>query len=394
MTTVAPVAPPATARRNLGTAIEALERWTSSRDWIGPDPYDGLNAERMAGLLKRSTLGRRVVTQAVKRSPLDLRPLFGIRPAPSSAALAHFASSYSIGALADADKLERVLGTMLDLRCEGTSGLSFGYPFDVQTRVFFYPRGAPNTIATAFAGGALLDAHAATGDERWLAHARRAGQFFVEEVPQTETNGGAFFGYLVGDRTPIHNANLLVCALLARLGEATGSADLLSRAREGVAYTLAHQRDDGSWPYGEQPGLEWVDNFHTGYVLESLLRCASAGVPVDSARLDAGLRHYRDDLFLADGTPKYMPSSLWPVDIQCVAQGIQTFALAAQHDPAYAKVAWRVFGYAMRRMRRADGAFVFQRSRFWLNPAPHVRWGQAPMQHALAHLSLLDEEGP
>jgi hypothetical protein len=391
LTAEAPAAAPAARQRELLDVLRALDAWTSERGWAGTDPYDGLNATRLATPLHRSAIGRRLLTQIVKRSPIDLRPPLGIKPVPSAAALAHFASSYAIGQFlapeVAAAKLERSLHAMLELRCESHSGLAFGYPFDVQTRVFFYPRGAPNTIATAFAGGALLDAYAATGEERWLGHAEDVGAFFVDEVPQTSARGGAFFGYLVGDRTPIHNANLLVCALLARLGAVLSRADLVDRATEGVAYTLAHQREDGSWPYGEGASLGWVDNFHTGYVLESLLRCAGAGIELDHGCLDRGLRYYRDSLFLADGTPRYTPDSIYPVDIQCVAQGIQTFSLAAGSRPEYEAAAGIAFGYGVRRMRRRDGAFAFQRRRLWANRTPHMRWCEAPMQHALAHLS-------
>jgi hypothetical protein len=375
--------------------LRRLEAWTSSRNWVGSDPYDGLNARRLVGAARRSLVGRRAITQIVKRSPVDLRRPLGIAPTASAAAMAHFASSYALGgfltAELEASKLERTLDALLAERCHGPAGLSFGYPFDVQTGVFFYPRGAPNTIASAFAGGAFLDAHSRTGEKRWLRHAEEVGVFFVEEVPQTRTDAGAYFGYLVGDRTPIHNANMLVCALLARLGEALGCADLTQRAAEGARYTLAHQRDDGSWPYGEGTGLGWVDGFHTGYVLESLLRCADAGIDIESGALDRGLGFYREALFCDDGTPKYKPDSVHPVDIQCVAQGIQTFALAAARAPAFEAAAHLVLGFARRKMLRRDGAFVFQRRRLWVNRAPHMRWAEAPMQHALAHLLALRE---
>ena len=112
--------------------------------------------------------------------------------------------------------------------------------------------------------------------------------------------------------------------------------------------------------------------------------CASAshaGVSRASHEaLDRGLAFYRRALFLDDGTPKYTTHSTFPIDIQCVAQGIQTFALAG--DPW----ALTVFRFALQRMRRPDGAFAFQRRRLWRNVATHVRWGQAPMLLALAHL--------
>ena len=375
-------------------SLRALERWGSERDWTGTDPYDGLNATRLVGPLRASTAGRRVVTQIVKRSPLDPRPLLGIPPGRSAAAVAHVVSSYALDGFLPEDealaKLRRSLELLDELRCAGFEEPCWGYHFDVQTRVFFYPRGAPNTIATAFAGFALLDAHERTGDELLLRRAEGAGDFFIRHVPQTPAPGGAYFGYLVGDRTPIHNANMLVCALLARLHFRLGRKDFGEAANRGVAYTVARQRADGSWPYAERPGLDWVDNYHTGYVLDCLLTCA--GLPAaDDDALARGLDYYRRALFLADGTPKYTSTSLYPIDIQCVAQGIQTAALAAHRDARLRNLAWRVFDYAERRMRRRDGAFFFQRRRVWTNRIAHVRWGAAPMLLALTHLLRISE---
>jgi hypothetical protein len=378
-------------RERAGDALRAIDAWGTARGWRGSDPYDGLAATRLAGPLRRSALGMRVLMQAVKRSPVNLRPLLGIPPGLSAAALAHVASAYATGGFLGDDALERerldeVLGKLLARRVERFDEPCWSYEWDVQTRVFFYPGTDPNTIATAFAGFALLDAWERTGADDALELASGVADFFLRHVPRTKARGGAYFGYLVGDTTPIHNANALVCALLARVGAAADRPDCGEAAASGVGHLLAHQRDDGSWPYGERPHLGWVDNFHTGYVLESLIACRAAGLGVDvEAALDRGLEHYRRDLFLADGTPKYTPGSTFPIDAQCVAQAIQTFARAGMLDDA-----WRVWGFADRRMRRRDGLFVFQRRRLWANRAPHVRWVEAPMMLALARLLEAD----
>jgi polysaccharide biosynthesis protein VpsJ len=338
----------------------------------------------------RTRRGRQVVTQVVKRSFVDLRPLLGIGPGVSSVTAAHVLAAYSRNGFLPDEHAEagRAAATndLEALRIERGVNSAWGYHFDVQTRVFFYPEGAPNTIATSFAGLALLEAHRRTGDARALELAVAAGDFFLAEVPQTPGPAGAFFGYLVGDRTPIHNANMLACALLAELSAATGRHEFAARAAEGVAYTIAHQREDGSWPYGENANLGWVDGFHSGYVLEALLRCRAAGITVVDDAVERGLAFYLDRLFLPDGTPKYKPDSTYPIDIQCVAQGIQTLALAGEHDPRMRDAAWRVAGYGIREMRRPDGAFAFQRRRLWTNRTPHMRWGAAPMLLALAIL--------
>lgn len=384
------VHPDPTRRAALQEALFALERWGRARRWTGSDPYDGLNATRLVGPLKGTPLGRRLLTQLVKRSPVDLRRLLGIPAGTSAAAIAHVVSSYALGAIPGDEgrsRLREALSTLEDLRCADFAEPCWGYHFDVQTRVFFYPANSPNTIATAFAGMALLDAYEATGEERLLELAHGAGDFFLAHVPQTDDGEGAYFGYLVGDRTPIHNANTLVCTLLARLARQTGRQDMRTAAEEGLRWTVARQRADGSWPYGEQPHLAWVDNFHTGYVLDSLMLCGRAGVQVDSdAALELGLDYYRRELFDDDGAPRYMPRSLYPIDAQCVAQAIKTMALASELDGGYGEFAWTVFDFAVDRMRKRDGSYLFQRRRWWANAAPHVRWMAAPMLEAFTVL--------
>jgi hypothetical protein len=373
-------------------AALSLERWGSSRGWRGPDPYDALNARRLPGLSSRSPLALRVATQAVKRSPLNLRPLLGIPNGLSAATLAHVISAYARnGFMAEAEsqtQLDRCVASLAGLRCVTFSEPCWGYHFDVQTRVFFYPRTSPNTIATAFAGLALLDAYELAGVDQALELAVGAGDFFIRHVPQTQTSGGAYFGYLPGDRTPIHNANMLACALLARLARVTGRTDIADAAQAGVAYTVAHQRSDGSWLYGEQPHLGWVDGFHTGYVLDCLLDCAQTAVGGAGAERawSRGLAFYAGNLIEPDGTPRATVQSRYPVDGQSAAQAIQTLSRGASLQPELAARRWDVLRYVVRRMRRRDGSFAFQRERLWTNRTAHPRWVEAPMLAALTHL--------
>lgn len=342
--------------------------------------------------LRASPLALRVLTQAVKRSPLNLRPVLGIPAGLSAATLAHALSAYARnGFLFDADAQAKVrfcLDGLTALRCRRFSEPCWSYHFDVQTRVFFYPRTAPNTIATAFAGLGLLDAHELAGDGDAAELALGAGEFFVRHIPQTAGESGAFFGYLAGDRTPIHNASLLICALLARLGRRFAREEFTAAATAGVQYAVACQRPDGSWPYGERPHLNWVDGFHTGYVLDSLLSCIEVGIGGAAAQeaWRRGLRFYAERLIDGDGAPRYQPHSRYPIDGQCVAQAIQTLSRAAPREPEPAEERWRVFAYAQSQLARRDGAFAFQRERFWINRTAHPRWVQAPMLEALTHL--------
>ncbi|MGV1048309.1 MAG: glycosyltransferase [Solirubrobacterales bacterium] len=390
-----PAGPEPDRHQRLREAILLLEDYGNRSGWVGTDPYDGLNATRFTALPRRSALGRRLLTQAVKRSPLDLRPLLGIPPTRNAATVAWAVSAYARGSFLPAelrrDRLEQATRLLVSMRLPDWEDPCWSYPFGIQTRVLYYPSTAPNTIATAFAGIALLDAYEASGEPRLLELARGVGRFFARNVPQTEDPPGARFGYLVGDASPIHNSNTHVCALLARL-LAHGDEHYREAIGAGLTWTLERQRPDGSWPYGERADLEWVDNFHTGYVLDALRTCADAGV--DERAEPAwrrGLEFWRANLFGADGTPRYYSTETYPIDAQSAAQGIQTLAIAAPHDPDCLEQAWRVFEWMQANMRRPDGLYCFQRRRHWVNRVPHIRWAETCMLLGLAHLLAAEE---
>jgi hypothetical protein len=383
-------------RDDLQATIRRLVTHGESSDWLGPDPYEAMNATRIVGPLKRTPMGRRLLLQLVKRSPLNLRPVLGITPTPNSATAAFVVAAYAKGGTPetdDAGKLRAAVDRLLALRSPQFDEPCWGYQFATQSRVVFYDKFEPSTVATTVAALALLDAYDRLGEDRMLEAAAGAGRFFLRHVPQTGDEPGAYFGYLVDDRTPIHNSNVHACSVLARLTTHVDEPSWREAARRGVQWTLARQRPDGSWPYGEQDNLAWVDNFHTAYVLESLRICADAGL--DDRIEDAwkrGLDYFRERLFLADGTPKYYSDETYPIDGQCVAEAIRTLAIASRHEPDCLDHAWQVFGWALEHMRRRDGLFYFQRRRHWVNPVPHMRWVQAPMLGALLELREADAE--
>lgn len=372
-------------------AARSLDAWGWARNWQGSDPYDGLNTSRLLTPLKGSWRGRQALMQVVKRSPVNLRPALGVRSGPNAAALAWVLSAYAAADLHPANEQRQrqteILTRLLDLRLAGWDDPCWGYHYDMQSRFLHYTSTTPNVIATSFAAGALLDLYERDVDADLLDLAEGAGRFLVASITQTSDPPGAYFGYHVGDASPVHNANLHVAAVLARIAAHTGNAKWMAAAREGAVWSLARQRDDGSWPYGELSNLGWVDGFHTGYVLDSLQTCWDAGMDLDlEGPWRKGLAYWRSRMFLPDGTPRYFSTSTYPIDAQSVAQGMQTLARAAAHDPSCLEDTQRVFAYSQRCMRRRDGAYFFQRRRFWVNRVPHVRGANAEMLLGFARL--------
>src|ERR1044071_6701220 len=80
---------PQSATQQLGDqAIKKLLRWFRGESWMGYDPYDGFSAPVARWWPMRNRPARTALTQLVKRSPVNLRPLLGIRKAANPKGLA------------------------------------------------------------------------------------------------------------------------------------------------------------------------------------------------------------------------------------------------------------------------------------------------------------------
>jgi hypothetical protein len=393
----APRAPEPLAPSNapLPDALARIRAWGEARDWRGYDPYDALNSPLSVPLSLGTVLGRRLLTQAVKLSPFNLRPALGIRREWNAKALALVASGYARLAAAEGDDsagraAKRWLDWLEQRHGGGGAGMAWGYSFEVQTRVFRYARETPNTIATSFAAHAFMDAWELLGDARREAPVRAAVRFLVERM-RRERGGEAYFAYLPDRDELVHNANLLACAVLARAGRLTDDRSLVESAVAAVETSLAAQRPDGSWPYSDTPGHDWVDNFHTAYVLDSLAECART-LPETAQALGRGVDYWETELFLPDGTPKYFPDRLLPVDAHCYATAIDTWLALADHRADVLERAERQARLLVDRMLDESGYVHFQRRRLWTSRVPYVRWSTAPSFRALAGLLLARSE--
>jgi hypothetical protein len=369
---------------DLAAAVARIRKWGETREWRGYDPYDALNSPAAPALTLGTALGRRVVTQAVKRSPVNLRPVLGIRPAWNAKALGIVASAYArLAAAGDASARPASLRILETLEAQGPG---WGYHFDVQTRFFRYAAGTPNTIATTFVAQAFLDAHELIGDERSGETALRAARFLVEKM-LVHGGRGAHFRYLEREDELVHNANLLACAVLARTARCLDAPDLVDCAAEALSTSLGAQRPDGAWPYSAGDAHGWVDNFHTGYVLESLSECALL-VPGAGEQLDRGFDYWERTLFLEDGTPKYFDNRTLPLDAHNYAQAIETWLAVADRRRGALEHARRTAEMLIRDFLADDGHVRFQHGRWWSIGTPFVRWTTAPSFRALARLIL------
>ena len=317
-----------------------------------------------------------------------------MKPAPNAKALALALSAYATpagGELSEAARfrlgLQRQLEDMNLLR----DGAAWGYHFDAQTRHLFYARDTPNAIATCFVVEALCDSFGAWGETTHRELALRARPFLLSLLADAPGHG-PFFAYVASGSELIHNANVLVCGTLARLHALEPDPEAEHAAREAVATTLALQRADGLWPYGEADNLRWADNFHTAYILDGLARMRSEFGIADDA-LDRCLRAWRESFFEPDGWARYVTDHRFPLEAHSCASAIDLLGRLAAEDPGHEDweeliaMASRIADSAIRELWISERSrFAFRRTARGLNKREFMRWTNAPMFRALARL--------
>lgn len=373
-------------------SIARLERWVEAHEYKGHEPFDGLSSP-LSSLTFGNQLLQRLLQQLVRQSPINLRPLLGIKPLESTKGRGYMASGYLI-LLQHTGKPEyrrravACLDWLIRNRSPLYSDYSWGNHFDYASRAGKFPRHASTLVWTSLIGQTFVDAYESLRDERYLDVAAGVCRWILK-LPREASARGTCLSYLTTQLTSIHNANLLGAAMLARTAKHTGDAELLDVAAAAVEYSCSRQLADGAWYYGEDPRYRWIDSFHTGYNLDSL-KCFidCTGDQRFHTPLDLGFRFFRTRFFEPDGRPRYYSNRAYPIDIQCASQGIETLAKFADHDPDALATAVRVARWTIRNMQHPTGYFSYRRYPGVVAKIPMLHWGQATMYRALALLLL------
>ena len=382
--------------KHLETKIKKLMAYCQANDWAGYDPFDAVNSRVFAALpFLNSRFPRLVMTQALKRSPVNIRRFLGIPKTQNPKAIALFLSAFlklsRTGAAKSEELIEPMIERLIALRSQGVPYWCWGYSFPWQTRTVVVPTGAPNLVCTTFVGNALLDAYEERQDQRCLDMAVSAAEYIQDVLYWTNRELAAGYSYPVPNlRNLVHNANLLGAALLCRAYKHTGQQRFLGSALRVARCAVAMQHPDGSWDYGEAQSQKWIDNFHTGYnlcALQDIGRDAETAEFEPSIR--GGLEFYRAHFFREDGAPKYFHNRPYPVDIHCVAQSIITLVALKDLDPSNIELARSVFQWAINYMWDERGFFYYRVQRFCTIRISYMRWAQAWM---LLAMSVLQSE--
>ena len=381
-----------------------------SRDFRGFDPYDGLRSRLLWPLVRESRPLRLALQQFVKRAPVNVRPLIGVRRGLNPKGLALFLSgvtdaSFIQDARPACKKLQRMLlasastpqgspffgsgssrsderePTADEIRSLESGRIGWGYDFPWQGRAFFLPAHFPTAVCTCF----VVEALRKSRHRMFEQIARSAGRFVSLDLHCSSCRDGVCYSYSPADDTCVYNASLFAAKLLALAWKSGGPKLWEQDVQDAARRVIAAQNEDGSWTYGEGESWQWVDGLHTGFILEtledlSLLLATDDYIPA----IRKGLAFYRARLFSDDGTALERLDRPYPLDPHTFAQGAITFSKLRRHDEDGIAFAHKITAKAIELLwDPASSTFRTRKSGTSIDRTRYMRWSQAWMFRAI-----------
>lgn len=380
---------------NIKQTIDQTLAWSKAQGYLEHSKHDALSSRLLWGLFGHHKITRILATQAIMRSPIDLRTLLGVPKCHNPKGLALF-----VMALLDAHvftseesylkEAESLLSLLLDLRSPGDwHGCCWGYQYPWQDLGFFAPKATPNAVVTSFVCEAFLTAHRVTGNEDYLQPTRSAVLFFLNDLTiLKQTPDELCLGYMpLSMKMRVMDVSILIAAVLAQLAALDNDTSLKETALQLTRYVANRQRSDGAWYYTDPPedSPVKIDNYHTGFILDAMRRVMNALETEEwKENYRKGIAFYATHLFNPNGSPRWRSDKDYPHDIHGAAQGILTFG-QPENRHVFPDLAAKTIGWTLSRMYDPQGRFYYQKTHLYTKKTTFIRWCNAWMCRALAN---------
>jgi hypothetical protein len=313
---------------------------------------------------------------------------------------AHFAMGFSMLSRAQEHgpyyrRAVHFLDVLERTRCPGFEA-AWGYPFDWTTRLGVIPAGTPLITSVPYVYEAFREVYSLDKDERWREIMRSIADHALVDYRDVSTSpGAATCGYTPFSTTltGVINASAYRAALLMTAARDFGDVRYHDAATRNAAFVLAAQDADGSWHYATDGERDFVDHFHTCFVLKALARLES--LTQDARYTDAierGIRYYVGHLFDAAGLPKPFSKpprlTVYRSELYDYAECINLGTLLRGRFRELDDVWSRTVHDLLARWQKPDGSFRSRRLLLGWDNVPMHRWAQAQVFRSLSSLLL------
>jgi hypothetical protein len=327
---------------------------------------------------------------------------------------AHYAMGFAFlyQTTGDPSQLENAihfLGELQKSRCHQFKEYCWGYPFDWVTRNGVLKEQTPLITTTPYCYEAFLQVMELLESEDGRQgtehrHAKAEGlladyKHIIQSIARhTSTDIKDFpiskkansCSYTPFDKGGVINAAAYRAFLLTSASKVLSNEDYWRIAERNLNFVLENQNPDGSWFYAVDGVRDFVDHYHTCFVMKALAKIhALTGHAATLEALSKGVGYYLSNLFDADGLPKPFSRAprltVYKRELYDCAECINLCLLLRDRFPMMGGRLERVVTHVLQEWMKPDGSFRSRKLYLGWDNVPMHRWGQSQMFRSLSY---------
>ena len=317
------------------------------------------------------------------------------RPVRFPIADAHYAMGFAFlyEATGDFSQLENAVHFLTELkksRCHAFKEYCWGYPFDWVTRNGVLKKQTPLITTTPYVYEAFLQVFELNPQDEWKQTLESIARHAAMDIKDFRTSERASScSYTPYDSGGVINAAAYRAFLLTSASQFFSNDDYRKIAERNLNFVLDNQNTDGSWYYAADGVRDFVDHYHTCFVMKALAKIhALTGHEACGEALARGVAYYQKNLFEEDGLPKPFSKAprltVYKRELYDCAECINLCLLLRGRFPQLETTLETVVEGILKDWIKPDGSFRSRRLHVGWDNVPMHRWGQSQMFRALA----------
>jgi len=242
--------------------------------------------------------------------------------------------------------------------------------------------------------------HQIDGNSRWLEIMQSIAEHAFRDIKDREISGdSATAGYNPHDtQGGVVNASAYRAFLLISASVRFNREDYRRTAERNLNFVLQCQKPNGSWFYAADGVRDFVDHFHTCFVMKALAKIEQLVHHAGCTRaIEAGVDYYARNLFDDAKLPKPFASAprltVYRRELYDYAECINLGALLrgrfAMLDARLEATVTDLLG----NWRKPDGSFRSRQLLLGWDNVPMHRWAQAQLFRSLCQLQPVSQDG-
>lgn len=278
---------------------------------------------------------------------------------------------------------------LLKLASPKIKNLGWGMKHEWMTIQGLVPKDTPCHTQTAYPYALFTELYEITKNEKYLGYINSIVDHELNDFNETIDKDIISCSYSTADNRRVVNANSYRMYMLIDAGVRLDRADALKKGLSTYRYIKKMQSENGSWPYSEDQ--DFVDNYHTCFVLKNLLRSRKAlnnnFEDVDTV-IEKGWRYYKEYLFDLNKYP--IPFSITPryinykYDSYDLAESISLFQDFEQSQIEIDNL----ISFSAKIFQTSKGWFRFRIFKYPVRHIPFMRYANSAMFLALTKILL------